>query len=144
MKKRLIMVLAVILSLSVYVKAKGSELTSDPFTEPTIIRCTCYTDVGITASGSYTRPYIIAGRKEWLGYVAGLYAINEDGSIGEFIGYYEFKDTGAGIDTDGDGKGDSIINGTSVDVWVTDSNAVKEWQTKYGDYVYIKIIKGVG
>lgn len=79
-----------------------------------------------------------------MGSVAALYDINEDGSIGDFIGYYEVLDTGAGIDTDGDGYGDSIINGTSIDVWVPNDAAVREWQQNVGDYCYIFLIKGVG
>lgn len=108
------------------------------------MRCTCYIDRGTTASGAETRDGVIAGRKEWLGYVACIYAMNEDGTIGEFIGYYEFLDTGAGIDTDGDGKGDSIKNGLSVDVWQPSKADAIQWINTYGDYVYIKIVKGVG
>ena len=137
-------VISLLLSLVICNSAKGLELTSDPFIEPTKIRCTCYIDHGITASGSYTRLGTIAGRKEWLGYIAELNRVNPDGSIGEFIGYYEFKDTGAGIDTDGDGKGDSIKKGLSVDVWQPTLKDAKTWVNTYGDYVYIKIIKGVG
>lgn len=111
---------------------------------PTVIRCTCYTDTGITASGQHTRDGIIAGKREWTGCAAALYDVNEDGSIGDFIGYYEVLDTGAGIDTDGDGLGDSIINGQSIDVWLPDDAAVSEWQRAHGDYCYIFLIKGVG
>lgn len=126
------------------IKPNALEVASDPFKEPTVIRCTCYIDNGTTASGKQTKDGVIAGRKEWLGCVAMLYAVNEDGSIGDFIGYYEFLDTGAGIDTDGDGKGDSIINGTSVDVWRPTLDDAKSWVNTYGDYVYIKIVRGVG
>ena len=45
-----------------------------------------------------------------MGCAAALYDVKEDGSIGDFIGYYEVLDTGAGIDRYGDGLGDSIIN----------------------------------
>lgn len=76
--------------------------------------------------------------------VAELNAINEDGSIGEFIGYFEIRDTGSGMDTDGDGKGDSIKNGMSIDVWVNSLVDAYEWRDKYGDYVYIKLIKSDG
>lgn len=109
-----------------------------------IIRCTCYCEPGLTYSGSYTYEGIIAGRKEDLGKVAALYAITEDGGIGDFIGYFEFKDTGAGMDTDGDGKGDSIIRGKSVDVYKDSLEEAKAWIKKYGDYVIIKIIEAEG
>lgn len=143
-KLSLVMLVIIVLCLVGSLKVNGLEVQGDPFNEPTVIRCTCYTDHGTTASGKETRNGVVAGRKEWLGYVACIYAMNKDGSIGEFIGYYEFLDTGAGIDTDGDGKGDSIKNGTSIDVWLPDNASAKDWQSKYGDYVYIKIVEGVG
>lgn len=108
------------------------------------IRCTCYIEPGVTKSGHYTHEGVIAGRKEDLGKVAALYAVTEDGSIGEFIGYFDFYDTGAGIDTDGDGKGDSIKKGKSVDVFREDMKAAKKWIKTYGDYVYMQIIEAEG
>lgn len=108
------------------------------------IRCTCYIEPGVTKSGHYTHEGVIAGRKEDLGKVAALYAVAEDGSIGEFIGYFDFYDTGAGIDTDGDGKGDSIKKGKSVDVFRDDMKAAKKWIKTYGDYVYMQIIDAEG
>ena len=117
---------------------------ANAFVEPTIIRATCYNEHGTTASGQETRQGIVAGRKEWLGYVACINKVNPDGTVGEFIGYFEFTDTGAGIDSDGDGKGDTIRTGNSIDIWVEDDEAVRLWQKEVGDYVYIKIIKGVG
>lgn len=108
------------------------------------IRCTCYIEPGVTKSGHYTHDGVIAGRKEDLGKVAALYAVAEDGSIGEFIGYFDFYDTGAGIDTDGDGKGDSIKKGKSVDVFRDDMKAAKKWIKTYGDYVYMQIIDAEG
>ena len=124
--------------------ARIEPVVGDPFSEPVKIRCTCYCEHGKTGTGQRTRYGIIAGKKDWLGYVAELNAINPDGSVGEFIGFFEFCDTGAGMDTDGDGKGDSIINGQSVDVWINSLPEAYEWRDKYGDYVYIKIIKGEG
>lgn len=114
------------------------------YNEPQKIRCTCYCEHGYTASGQWTREGTCAGKKEWLGYVCELNRVNEDGSVGEFIGYFEFTDTGAGMDSDGDGKGDTIRNGTSIDVWVSTRSEAFGWVREYGDYVYIKIIKGDG
>ena len=108
------------------------------------IRCTCYCEPGITRSGHYTNEHVIAGRKDDLGKVAAIYAIGEDGEIGEFIGYFDFYDTGAGIDTDGDGKGDSIKKGLSVDVFRSSLDRAKDWIRTYGDYVYIKYISAEG
>ena len=48
------------------------------------------------------------------------------------------------MDTDGDGKGDSIKNGQSIDVWVESLEEAYEWRDALGDYVYIKIIKSAG
>lgn len=129
------------------VNSKSSSLqpvTGDPFEEIVKIRCTCYTDTGLTASGAYTRRGVMAGKSEWLGCVAMVYEVEDDGSVGDFIGYFEMLDTGAGIDTDGDGVGDSIRSGKSIDVWQPNQDAVSSWSKNFGDYVYIKLIKGVG
>ena len=108
------------------------------------IRCTCYIEPGVTRSGHYTHEGVIAGRKEDLGKVAALYAVAEDGSVGEFIGYFDFYDTGAGIDTDGDGRGDSIKKGKSVDVFRETMTDAKKRIKTYGDYVYIQYIEAEG
>ena len=108
------------------------------------IRATCYCEHGLTYSGSYTREGIIAGRKEDIGAVAAIYEVAEDGGVGDFIGYFEVLDCGAGFDTDGDGRGDSTIKGKTVDVFRNDIDGVKSWIRRYGDYVYIKIIHAEG
>lgn len=108
------------------------------------IRATCYCEHGITYSGAYTREGIIAGRKEDIGDVAAIYAVAEDGGVGEFIGYFEVLDCGAGFDTDGDGKGDSTIKGKTIDVFRNNIDGVKSWIRRYGDYVYIKLIEAKG
>lgn len=108
------------------------------------IRCTCYCEAGVTTSGHYTNEHVIAGRKEDLGKVAAIYAIDENGGVGEFIGYFDFYDTGAGIDTDGDGKGDSIKKGKSVDVFRNSLDDCNKFIKTYGDYVFIKIIEAEG
>ena len=111
---------------------------------PQPVRCTCYIEHGITASERKTREGIIAGRKEWLGMAAVLYEVKEDGTLGDFIGYYEFCDTGAGIDTDGDGNGDTIRTGNSVDVWQPNMESARAWVKEHGDYVYMQIVPAVG
>lgn len=108
------------------------------------IRATCYCEHGLTYSGSYTREGIIAGRKEDIGDVAAIYSVAEDGGVGEFIGYFEVLDCGAGFDTDGDGKGDSTIKGKTIDVFRNNIDGVKSWIKRYGDYVYIKLIEAEG
>ena len=56
-----------------------------------------------------------------------------------FIGYFEVKDTGFGIDKDGDGIG-SIQEGTSIDVFRSSLERCKEWVNTYGDYCYVQVI----
>jgi len=109
----------------------------EDFGEPWVIRCTGYCDYGYTKSGQYVRYGIIAGKEEWLGKTAVIYRYNEDGTIGELIGYYEFLDTGYGING-------SLVNGTSVDIWHPSEDAVWDWVAEYGDYVYIQIVDMVG
>jgi hypothetical protein len=92
----------------------------------------------------YTRDGIVAGRKEDLYKVAAIYRCDTGDQIGEFIGYFEFRDTGAGIDTDGDGKGDSIKKGLSIDVFKPSMEEAKAWISEYGDYVYVQYIDAEG
>ena len=101
--------------------------------DATLIRCTGYNDIGYTRSGEWTRPGVIAGKYEWLGKSCNLYRQNDDGSIGELIGTYEFLDTGYGING-------SLEKGTSIDVWHPTEDAVWDWMAEYGDYVYIEFI----
>lgn len=116
-------------------------LEGDPFNEPVKIRCTGYLDSGTTYSGVETRRGIVAGKKEWQGCVAALYEVNEDGSLGDFIGYFEVLDTGYGIKT---ADGGTIQNGESIDVWQPSEAALKSWVNNFGDYVYVKLTRGVG
>lgn len=111
---------------------------------PQIVRCTCYCEHQGTATLKMPYYGVIAGREDWMWDMAEINAINPDGSVGEFIGYYEFRDTGAGMDTDQDGKGDSIERGMSVDIWVSSMDEAYAWRDKYGDYIYIKLIKAKG
>ena len=124
---------------------------ADPFNEPVKVRCTVYLDSGTTASGQTTRPGIMASKPEWIGCVACVNAVNEDGSIGEFIGLYEILDTGYGAET---GEGESQIlkgrtlgtieTGDTVDIWMPTSHQADEWIDLYGDHVYIKLVRGKG
>lgn len=117
-------------------KTRIVEVESDA-TEPqvnaTLIRCTGYNDIGYTRSGEWTRHGVVAGKYEWLGKSCNLYRQNEDGTIGELIGTYEFLDTGYGING-------SLEKGTSIDVWHPTEEAVWDWMAEYGDYVYIEFV----
>ena len=143
--KKLCLVLPLFLLLSTPVHATSLQADNYPDITPQLIRCTCYTaeEGDITADGSKVREGIVAGKREWLGYTCIIYE-NDNGKIGDLIGIYEFKDTGAGIDTDCDGKGDSIKKGLSIDVYRDTLERCYEWIDQYGDYVYIQVVYGVG
>lgn len=103
--------------------------------EPFIVDCTAYCDEGITASGRPTvEGLTIAGPEEWMGCAAVLYEVAEDGSIGDYIGMYQFTDTGWGIDGD-------IPRGETVDIYIADENACWEWGRRK---VYLQVIDGRG
>ena len=144
--------LIVVLAVLVCIYLLGLKVEAEEYyNTPVILRCTCYIDDGITASGQEVRPFIIAGKREWLGSVACLNRVNEDGSIGEFIGYYEFCDTGYGRAT---GQGQSrvlkgktlgtIETGETVDVWMPSLDRAYEWVDDKGDYLYVTIIPADG
>lgn len=72
--------------------------------------------------------FTLAGRIEWLGKSCYIYECNEDGSVGSCRGYYEFHDTGWGIDGD-------ILRGETIDFYMEDEADCR----KYGRqnvYVY--------
>ena len=104
------------------------------------VRCTGYCNYGVTASGRYVEYGIAAGKREWIGRTAALFEINDDGTVGDFIKTIEFADTGAGIDTNGDGKGDTLKTGKSIDVWYPSESECYAFSAKYGDYVYMQFI----
>ena len=100
------------------------------------MRVTCYTypEGSITASGCEVREGIVAAKKDWMDALVVLYDTDMN-----FIGYFEVKDTGFGIDKDGDGIG-SIQDGTSIDVFRSSQSRCKEWVNTYGDYCYVQVI----
>lgn len=103
--------------------------------EPFVVECTAYCDEGVTASGKTTMEgQTIAGAREWLGCIAVLYEVEEDGSIGDFIGLYEFTDTGYGKDGD-------IPRGETIDTFMNGEDRCLEWGRRD---VYVQIIRGEG
>lgn len=137
MKKLLIVftLIVTILCDATSINVHAAARTVDYYSSPQRIRATCYKHTGITKSGQPTREGVIAGREEWLGCTALLYSINEDGTIGSLIGYYEFLDTGGTA---------GLNNGTVIDVWVDGMDGVNEWISTYGDYVYLQIVRAQG
>lgn len=123
----IVIILIVILLIAEPVHAAEIE----PTPEIMKVRTTLYTLHGTTASGVQAHHGCISGKKEWLGCSVMMFGVAEDGTPGEFIGYYEFSDTGGT-------KG--LNNGTVIDVWCEDMDEVREWQRIHGDYTYILII----
>lgn len=129
--------------------ALGAMITSHPVStqylegvsEPKRMRVTCYTasEGAVTASESAVREGIVAASRKYMGYSVILY--DEDMN---FVGFFEVKDTGAGIDTDGDGEGDSIKKGLSIDVYRDTLDRCRAWIKEYGDYMYVQFVEGEG
>lgn len=147
MKK--ICILALLLSMSLPVSAAFNPPTTDPLEEPTVMRVTCYTanEGAICSTGVVPHYGVVAGSKEWAGKAVALYTFEYVDGVAipiECIGLFTVLDTGAGIDTNGDGKGDSIKNGQSLDVYVDRGTQAEEWISRYGDYLLVQIIDGEG
>ena len=119
--------------------------SGDPMKEPVVIRTTCYTanEGALCSTGQKPHYGTIAGPKEWGGMAVCLYAfeyVDGEPVPTEYIGLFTVQDTGAGIDTDGDGKGDTLITGQSIDVYVDSLDDAKAWVNKYGDYTLMMLI----
>lgn len=84
--------------------AMGEVETNDTYIE---MQATAYCIDGTTATGTHTRRGICAGKREWFGKTAVVYADNH-GEIGDLIGIYKVEDTG----------GKSIASGRVLDIWV--------------------------
>lgn len=96
------------------------------------VECTAYSNEegNLTATGQATiEGLTVAGAPEWLGCTCILY--DEDMN---FIGYYEFTDTGYGRDGD-------IQRGETIDLYFSSTKAAREWGRKNA---YIQIIRADG
>lgn len=135
MRKRILSVLLVLLMLFLLILYSLPAEASEKYPVRKM-RVTCYTypEGSITASGSEVREGIIAAKREWMNALVVLYDTDMN-----FIGYFEVKDTGFGIDWDGDGIG-SIQEGTSIDVFRSSLERCKEWVDAYGDFCYVQVI----
>ena len=112
-----------------------------------LVDSTAYYDKYGYSHGADGRPLIegltLAGKREWLGMSAMLYDTNMN-----FIGIYEFRDTGYGQST---GQGNSKIlkgrnigtieNGTCIDVYFDTYEKCVQWGRRK---VYIKLIEAEG
>ena len=135
MRKRIVSVLLVLLMLFLILLYSLPAEAAEKYPVRKM-RVTCYTypPGSITASGCEVREGIVAAKKDWMDALVVLYDTDMN-----FIGYYEVKDTGFGIDQDGDGIG-SIENGTSIDVFRDSLERCYEWIERHGDYCYVQII----
>lgn len=131
----IVVIVGILLSLAT--RTEGAEIAPVQRinAEPFVVECTAYCDEGITASGKQTiEGQTLAGAREWIGCMAVLYEVDEDGSIGDFIGIYEVTDTGFGKDGD-------ILRGETVDIYMKDEDMCWEWGRRD---VYVQIIRGEG
>lgn len=81
--------------------------------------------------GGAVRTGTCAGKPEWYGKVAAIY-LDDNGSPGEFLGYFEILDTG------GDER---IQEGTVLDIYIPDYNACIEFGRRK---VLVTLIDGEG
>ena len=100
------------------------------------MEATAYCSGEITADGSRVREGICAAKKEWIGLTAAVYLdkLREDGTHGpgEFLGYYEIRDTGGN---------ELIKNGQCIDIY----NPSLEWCINFGrKKVLAVMIEGKG
>lgn len=109
---------------TIIVAKDGNEVTFIP------MKATAYCLNGITADGSHTRRGIAASKPEWIGLTAAVY-MNDNGEPGEFLGYYEIKDTG----------GKNVKNGKVLDIWLPTEEECKQFGYKK---VLVVLVKGVG
>jgi hypothetical protein len=121
---------------------------------------TCYCEPGATCTGSTKKDKIIASKREWLGYVAVVYKVDEDGEVGEYIGTFPIEDigygapmTGSGLSSDFEGRdcAGTVETGLTFDFRKPTNAACVEFMKgtftgggTTGSEVYIKVVKGVG
>lgn len=117
-----------------------------------LVSSTAYYDVRGVGYGALGKPLVedltVAGKVEWLGMSCAIYECNEDGSVGDFIGYYEFTDTGYGQET---GYGESRIlegrtigtieSGQCIDIYFSTYEQCVQYGRKN---VYVKLFDGRG
>ena len=121
----------------------NSQICTVDFSTPTPVEMTFYLPTGNDcANGKPPHQGIVAFAPEFIGDTAILYEYNEDGSIGEIIGFYEIYDTGYGKKLPS-GYG-SIKEGKTVDVFFNNFGDGAEFVREHGNQVYIQIVKAVG
>ena len=111
------------LTLTVAVKAE----TIDEYIP---MEATAYCSGTTCSTGVRVRVGIVASKPDWYGKVAMIYR-NNNGQVGEFLGYYEVLDTGS----------ERIKNGEVIDIY----NPSEAWCKQFGRQdVLVKLIDGNG
>jgi len=94
------------------------------------MEATAYCSGTTCSTGVSVRVGIVASKPEWYGKVAMIYR-NNNGELGEFIGYYEVLDTGS----------ERIKNGEVIDIY----NPSEPWCKQFGRQdVLVKLVDGDG
>lgn len=96
-----------------------------------LMEVTAYCYGNIRCDGGMVRIGTCAGKKDWYGKVASIY-LDDNGNLGEFLGYFEILDTG------GDER---IQNGTVLDIYIPDYDSCIEFGRRK---VVVVLIDGEG
>lgn len=140
----LIMAAAVVwTSPKVYAKEDPQRIAQAEAGEVFRVLTTGYCHGDITATGTAPREGICAVRSEWMGKTALVWQCNDDGTQGDFLGFWECLDTGFGADSDGDGIG-SIQEGRVVDMYFPTMEQVAGWMELTGGRIYIQLVDAEG
>ena len=116
-------VLILVMMSSVTVKAQ----TPNSYEEPKKMRCRCYT--GENLPGRNIAGLTIAGKPEWVGKTCIVYEEDEDGSLGNPIGIYEFT-----VASDED----------NIKIYRASNNDCATWKAMYGNTVYVQMVDAKG
>lgn len=135
MRRKLVSILLSVLMFAQSIPVQAKELNYEDYALPRKIRCTCYTGGTVTATGKTPRYGIAGGKPDWFGCAVAIYQMDSDGSMGDFIGWWEVEDTGSAK---------TIQNGTSIDLYQYTLEECYDWVRTYGDYVYIQLIRAEG
>lgn len=95
------------------------------------MEATAYCYGTVRCDGGTVRIGTCAGKKDWYGKVAAIY-LDENGSPGEFLGYFEILDTG------GDER---IREGMVLDIYIPDHDACIEFGRRK---VLVTLVDGEG
>lgn len=124
----IILITSLILLTISYVTVKGNGKGDVDFIP---MKASAYTYKGNTELGGIAHRGIAAARPEWVGFTAMVYE-DENGQAGEFLGYYEIKDSKWGR---------NVENGEEIKLWVETPEECLEFGKKD---VLIVLRRGVG